>query len=178
MERLKRNPAGWGLVLGGAVIAASTLFTWFVVEGDGGEERIRAIEAVSGQTIMFLGVAALICGVLVMISLGKGKYVWATLGLLASAVVVGAAIWGVVDIDGLATRFADVEAFSTLITFSADASRGDAVGDAFEQGTISARPAIGMFVALAGGLLAMAGALLSYRYTPPVADRTIYKREG
>ena len=178
MERLKRNPAGWGLVLGGAVIAASTLFTWFVVEGDGGEERIRAIEAVSGQTIMFLGVAALICGVLVMISLGKGKYVWATLGILASAVAVGAAVWGIVDIDGLAARFADVEAFSTLITFSADASRGDAVGDAFEQGTISARPAIGMFVALAGGLLAMAGALLSYRYTPPVADRTIYEREG
>jgi hypothetical protein len=175
MERLKRNPAGWGLVLGGAVIAASTLFTWFVVEGDGGEERIRAIEAVSGQTIMFLGLAALICGVLVLISLGRGKYVWATLGLLASA---GAAIWGVVDVDGLATRFADVEAFSTLITFSADASRGDAVGDAFEQGTITARPALGMFIGLAGGLLAMAGALLSHRYTPPVADRTIYEREG
>ena len=90
------------------MIAASTLFAWFVVEGEGGDERIRAIEAVSGQTIMFLGVAALICGVLVMISLGGGKYVWATLGLLASAVAVGAAIWGIVDTDGLAARFADV----------------------------------------------------------------------
>ena len=49
MERLKRNPAGWGLALGGAVIAASTLFAWFVVEGQGGEERIRAIQAVSGR---------------------------------------------------------------------------------------------------------------------------------
>ena len=178
MERLKRNPAGWGLVLGGAVVAASTLFAWFVVEGGGGEERVRAIEAVSGQTIMFLGVAALICGVLVMISLGRGKYVWATLGLLASAVAVGAAIWGIVDTDGLAARFSDVEAFSTLVTVDEDASRGDAVADAFEQGTLSARPALGMFIGLAGGLLALAGALLSYRYTPPVADRTLYEREG
>lgn len=113
-----------------------------------------------------------------MISLGGGKYVWATLGLLTSAVAIGAAIWGIVDTDGLAARFADVEAFSTLVTFSADASRGDAVGDAFEQGAISARPALGMFVALAGGLLAIVGALLSYRYTPPVADRTIHEREG
>ncbi|HET6715193.1 MAG TPA: hypothetical protein VFI59_15985 [Actinomycetota bacterium] len=178
MERLKRNPAGWGLVLGGAVVSASTLLTWFVVEGGGGDERIRAIEAVSGQTILFLGVAALICGVLVMISLGGGKYVWATLGLLASGVALAAAIWGVVDTEGLAARFADVEAFSTLITFSADASRGDTVTQAFEDGSVSARPAIGMFVALAGGLLAIAGALLSYRYTPPVADRTTYEREG
>ena len=178
MERLQRNPAGWGLVLGGAVIAASTLFAWFVVEGGDAEERVRAIEAVSGQTIMFLGVAALICGVLVMISLGKGKYVWATLGLLASAVAVGAAIWGIVDTNGLAARFSDVEVFSTLVTFTDDASRGDAVGDAFEQGSLSARPAVGMFIGLAGGLLALAGALLSYRYTPPVADRTISEREG
>jgi hypothetical protein len=178
MERLKRNPAGWGLVLGGAVIAASTLFAWFVVEGGDGEERIRAIEAVSGQTILFLGVAASICGALVMISLGRGKYIWATLGLLASAVVVGATIWGIVDTDGLAARFSDVEAFSTLVTVDADASRGDAVGDAFEQGTLTARPALGMFIGLAGALLALAGALLSYRYTPPVADRTIYEREG
>lgn len=178
MERLKRNPAGWGLVLGGAVVSASTLFAWFVVEGGDGEERVRAIEAVSGQTILFLGVAASICGALVMISLGRGKYVWATLGLLASAVALGAAIWGVVDTDGLAARFSDVEAFSTLVTLSADGSRGDAVADAFEQGSLSARPALGMFIGLAGGLLAFAGALLSYRYTPPVADRTTYEREG
>lgn len=178
MERLKRNPAGWGLALGGVLAAASTLFAWFVVEGADGDERIRAIEAVSGQTVLFLGFVAAVLGALVMISLGRGKYVWATLGLIVSAVIVATAIWGIVDTDGLAARFADVEAFSTLVTFSADASRGDAVGDAFEQGTISARPAIGMFVALAGGLLALAGALMSYRYTPPVADRTIHEREG
>ena len=178
MDRLRRNPAGWGLLLGGTVIAASTLFAWFVVEGGDGEERVRAIEAVSGQTILFLGVAALLCGALVMISLGGGKYVWATLGLLASAVALGAAIWGIVDTDGLAARFSDVEAFSTLVTLDADASRGDAVADAFEQGTLSARPAVGTFIGLAGGLLAVAGALMSYRYTPPVADRTTYEREG
>jgi hypothetical protein len=125
---------------------------------------------------MFLGVAALICGVLVMISLGGGKYVWATLGLLASAAVIGAAIWGIVGTDGLAARFADLEAFSTLVTFSADASRGDAVGDAFEQGTISARPAPRHVRRAAGGL-AIVGAC-SPTGTPPVADRTIYEREA
>jgi hypothetical protein len=84
----------------------------------------------------------------------------------------------VVDTDALAARFSDVEAFSTLITLSADSSRGDAVADAFEQGALSARPALGMFIGLAGGLLALAGSLLSDRYTPPVADRTTYEREG
>lgn len=105
----------------------------------------------AGQTVLFLGFAAAVLGALVMISLGGGKYALATLGLIVSAVIVAAAIWGIVDTP--------------------------AVGDAFEQGTISARPAIGMFVALAGGLLALAGALMSYRYTPPVADRTVYERE-
>ena len=52
MERLKRNPAGWGLVLGGAVIAASALFAWFVVEGQGGEAPRDPGR--SRQTIAFL----------------------------------------------------------------------------------------------------------------------------
>jgi hypothetical protein len=170
MERLRRNPAGWGLVLGGAIIAGSTLFAWLVVEGAGAESRVRAIEAVTGQTILFLGVLALVLGVLVMLSLGGGKYVWATLGLLVSAAVVAAAIWGIVDADGLAARFADAEAFSTMVTFTPDSSRGDVVTEAFDQGTLSARAAIGLFIGLAGGVLALLGALLSYRFTPPVAD--------
>lgn len=170
MERLKRNPAGWGLILGGAIVSASTLFPWFVVDGGDGDTRIRAIASVTGQTILFLGVAAVICGVLVTISLGRGKYVWATLGLLASAAVVGAAIWGLVDIDGLAARFADAESFSRMVTFTPDAPTTEVVGDAFEAGTLSARIAIGLFVGLAGGALALVGAVLSYRFTPPVAD--------
>jgi hypothetical protein len=170
MERLKRNPAGWGLILGGAIVAASTLFPWLAVEGSDGDVRIRAIEGVTGQTLMFLGVAAVLCGVLVMISLGKGKYVWATLGLLASAVVIGAAVWGLVDVDGLAARFADADAFSRMVTFTPDSPKTEVVGDAFEAGTISARVAIGLFIGLAGGVLALLGALLSYRFTPPVAD--------
>jgi hypothetical protein len=170
MERLKRNPAGWGLVLGGAIVAASTLFAWLVVDGPEGESRIRAIDAVTGQTILFLGILALICGVLVMLSLGRGKYVWATFGLLISAVVVGAAIWGIVDADGLAARFADAESFSRMVTFTPDASKTEVVGDAFEVGTLSARVAFGLFIGLAGGALALLGSLMSYRYTPPVAD--------
>lgn len=170
MERLKRNPAGWGLILGGAIVVGSTLFPWLVVENADRDSRIRAIESVTGQTIMFLGVAALICGVLVMISLGKGKYVWATLGLLASAVVVGAAIWGIVDVDGLAARFADADSMSRMVTFTPDASKTQVVGDAFEAGTLTARVAIGLFIGLAGGALALLGALFSYRFTPPVAD--------
>jgi hypothetical protein len=44
------------------------------------------------------------------------------------------------------------------------------VSEAFEQGTLSARAAIGLFIGLAGGVLALLGALFSYRFTPPVAD--------
>jgi hypothetical protein len=170
MERLKSNPAAWGLILGGAIVVASTLFAWFEVESRSGDERIRAIEAVAGQTITFLGAAALVCGLLVMISLGKGKYVWATIGLFAAGAVVAATLWGLVDTDGLAARFADVEAFSTLVTFTPDSSRGDVVSQAFDEGTLSARAAIGLFIGLGGGVLAVLGALLSYRFTPPVAD--------
>jgi hypothetical protein len=146
------------------------LFTWLVVEAGGTESRVRAIEAVTGQTILFLGVLASLFGVLVTISMGRGKHVWATLGLLVSAVVIAAAIWGIVDADGLAARFADAEAFSTIVTFTPDSSRGDVVSEAFDQGTLSARAAIGLFIGLAGGVLALLGALFSYRFTPPVAD--------
>ena len=172
MERLKRNPATWGLILGGAIVVASTFFAWLAVESRGGE-RIPAIDTVAidtvaGQTILFLGIVAVLCGVLVTISLGKGKYVWATLGLLAAGVVAAAALWGLVDVDGLTARVADLEAFSTTITISPD-SPGDVVSQSFDEGTLSARPAIGLFIGLGGGVLAVLGALLSYRFTPPVA---------
>ena len=106
------------------------------------------------------------CGLLVTISLGKGKYVWATLGLLASGVVAATALWGVVDADGLAARFADVEEFSTTITISPDLP-GDVVSQSFDEGTLSARAAIGLFIGLGGGVLAVLGAFRSYRFTPP-----------
>jgi hypothetical protein len=150
MERLKRNPATLGLILGGVIVSASTFFTWLVVESSSGDERIRAINTVAGQTIFFLGLFAGLCGVFVMLSLGKGKYVWATLGLLAAGVALAAALWGLVDADGFAARFADVEAF--------------------DEGALSARAAIGLFIGLGGGVLAVLGALLSYRFTPPVAE--------
>ena len=145
MERLKRNPATLGLILGGAIVVASTFFAWLVVEGRGGDERVVAINTVEGQTILFLGLFASVCGLLVMISLGKGKYVWVTLGLLAAGAAAAAALWGLVDADGFAVWFADVEA-------------------------LSAREAIGLFIGLGGGVLAVLGALFSYRFTPTVAD--------
>ena len=150
MERLKRNPATLGLILGGVIVSASTFFTWLVVENSSGDERIRAINTVAGQTIFFLGLFAGLCGVFVMLSLGKGKYVVATLGLLAAGVALAAALWGLVDAEGFAARFADVEAF--------------------DEGTLSARAAIGLFIGLGGGVLAVLGALLSYWFTPPVAE--------
>ena len=178
MERLKRNPATWGLILGGAIVVASTFFAWLEVENRGGDavgDRLAdavdtvAIDTVAGQTILFAGAVAIMCGLLVTISLGKGKYVWATLGLLASGVVAAAALWGLVDADGLAARFADVEAYSTTITISPDLP-GDVVSQSFDEGTLSARAAIGLFIGLGGGVLAVLGALLSYRFTPPVAE--------
>jgi hypothetical protein len=169
MERLKRNPATWGLMIGGAIVVASTFFAWLVVEGGGREARIIAINMVAGQTILFLGIFAIVCGLLVLISLGKGRYVWATLGLLAAGVAVAAALWGLVDPDGLAARFADVEAISTTITISPDLP-GDDVSQLFDEGTLSARAAIGLFIGLCGGVLAVLGALFSYRFTPPIAE--------
>jgi hypothetical protein len=80
----------------------------------------------------------------------------ATLGLILGGAIVSAgvaaaaALWGLVDADGFAARFADVEAF--------------------DEGTLSARAAIGLFIGLGGGVLAVLGALLSYRFTLPVAE--------
>jgi hypothetical protein len=104
-----------------------------------------------------------------MIYPGKGKYVWATLGLLAAGVVAAAALWGLVDADGLAARFADVEVLTRTITNSPD-SPGDDVSRLFDEGTLSARAAIGLLIGLGGSVLAVLGALLSYRFTPPVAE--------
>ena len=176
MERLKRNPVTWGMILGGAIVVASTFFAWLEVENRGGDavgDRLAdaldtvAIDTVAGQTILFTGFVTIMCGLLVTISgSGKGRYVWATLGLLASGVVAATALWGLVDADGLAARFADVEEFSTTITISPDLP-GDVVSQSFDEGTLSARATIGLFIGLGGGVLAVLGAFLSYRFTPP-----------
>ena len=59
---------------------------------------------------------------------------------------------------------------NALRSFTPDSSRGDVVSEAFDRGALSARAAIGLFIGLAGGVLALLGALFSYRFTPPVAD--------
>ncbi len=171
MERLKRNPAAWGLILGGAVVLLSAFLVWLRVQdvASGSQLDVRAVKSTTGQTILFLGILAAICGGGVLGSGGRGKYAWATLGLIACIVVLGLAIYGLVDAAGLATRFATAQAWSELssssITYSADNVKA-----AFADGSLSASIAFGLLVGLVGSALGALGALLCYRYTPPGAD--------
>jgi len=69
MDRLKRNPGAWGLVLGAAAAAVAMLLTWIeVTNSAGASEQYSAIETVAGKSLLGLAILTVLSGVGVIAS--------------------------------------------------------------------------------------------------------------
>lgn len=169
MERLKRNPGAWGLLIGGAVIAVSTLMNWFQYTNAsaGTSADLRLIQSVSGGTVLLIGCLVALCGLGVTASGGGGRFLWGGLGLLMAAVVLAAAIWGLVAPESASSAVATTQALSKLALPGAIESASDAATKAFDEGTISVSVQFGLFVGLLGGLIGTLGGLFSFRKKRP-----------
>jgi hypothetical protein len=167
MDRLKRNPGGWGLALGGAIGMVSLLFAWLEVTNDaaGVSSRVHGFGTITGQTIGFLALLATICGLGLAASYGGGRIWWSLLGLVSAGLLLAAGIIAIVSPATLAERFATAELATKLQVGSgtANTSAADAIKAGFSSGALSARVAIGGIIGTVGGALGVLGALYGFR---------------
>ena len=172
MERLKRNPGAWGLAIGGVVIVVSTVMIWFdyTNTSTGTSTTLRALDAVTGQTILFIGCLVALCALGVAASSAGGRFLWGGLGLLMAGVVLVGAIWALVDPESFSSNMATTQAISKLALPGSIESASDAASKAFDDGTLTVAVRIGVWVALAGGLIGVAGGLLSFRKKRPAEE--------
>jgi hypothetical protein len=168
MDRIKRNPGGWGLALGGAIGLVSILFGWIEVTNAAANEttRVHAYGTVAGQTIGFCALLAVIAGLGVSASTGGGRIWWGLLGLLGAGVLLAAGLIGIFSPSTLAQRFATTELVSTMKLSDARDSAMDAIKTGFSSGTLTARVAIGAIIGTVGGVLGVLGAFYGFRKKP------------
>jgi hypothetical protein len=171
MDRLKRNPGAWGLVLGAAVAAVAMFMTWIeVTNSTGASEQYRAFETVTGKSLFGLAILTVLSGVGVIASQAGGRFVWAFLGLVGGGVLLAASIWAIADPAGFTTFAVESEAVTKLTSGSAVQQSGEAVKAAFADGSLTASAQLGAVVGLVGASLATLGALLSFRRPMGSAD--------
>jgi hypothetical protein len=171
MERLKRNPAVWGLMLGAAVMMVSTFLAWFKIEqpAKGTSATVRAFNVVSGQTIFLVALLVIIFAVFVLVSSGGGRKAWAAVELLLSLVLLVIGALGIFNTDFVAAQFATTQTMSTMAFTSTMQNANDAVKSGLDSGALTASFGFGLIVFIVGALIAVAGALYSFR-TPPARD--------
>jgi hypothetical protein len=172
MERLKRNPGAWLLMIGGVAIGLSTFLRWFEFTNvsTGSTTELRAFQSVTGQTLLLIGTLILICGFGVAASSAGGRFLWGGLGLLLGGVVLAGAIWGLVDPESFAANAATTQAISKLSLPGAIESASDTATKAFADGTLTVSVQIGLWFGLLSGLVATLGGLLSFRKKRPAEE--------
>jgi hypothetical protein len=165
MERLKKNPGGWGLALGGAIALISIFFAWVSVTNASAQATWKTgfFHVVTGQTVGFLGLLAMIAGLGLAASEGGGRILWGILGLFSAGVVLAASLVAIFSPSTLAAWVATTQTLSTLSLSQTTESANKAITAGFDSGTLTASVAFGAFIGLVGGLLGVAGAILGFR---------------
>ncbi len=168
MERIKRNPGGWGLALGGAIGIISILFSWIKVTNTVANvsASVPAYRAVSGQTLGFLALLAVMAGLGVSASSGGGRILWGLLGLLGAGTVLVAGLIAVFSPSTIAQLFATTQLVSTLSITGVQESASSAIKAGFASGDLTARVGFGAIVGIVGGALGVLGAFYGFRKKP------------
>lgn len=173
MERLKREPGGWGVALGGAIAMISILFAWVSVTNPSAHDatwKTGLIHTVTGQTIGLLGFLAIIAGLGVVASQGGGRIWWALLALLGTGTVLVAALIAIFSPETFAAWIATTQTISTLAITRSQRSINVIVTSNLDSGAITAAVAFGAFIGLVAGVLGVAGSILGFRKRRETGD--------
>jgi len=172
MERIRRNPGGYGLALGGTIGIVSILFSWVSVTNTvtNVTTSVPAHGTVSGQTLGLIGLLAVISGLGVAASAGGGRILWAILGLLSAGTILVTGLVAIFSPEKIAQLFATTELISKLRLTGVTDSASDSIKSGFVSGDLTARVAFGAIVGVAGGALGVLGALLGFGKKQPKPD--------
>ena len=171
MERIKRNPGGWGVALGGAIGLLSVFFAWLSVTDSvtNVTAKAPAFRAVSGQTLGFLALLVMMCGLGLMASTGVGRFLWGLLALLSAGIILAAGLITIFSPETTAQQFATTQLISTLKITGVQESASAAIKAGFDSGDLTAKFALGAIVGTIGGALGVLGAIYGFRKKPNAA---------
>ena len=158
-EGSTRAPVGAILaIVGGALLAIGSFLAWAEVSGEGTSVTAKGIDGSDGYITLAAGAVALLVGIAMT---RRTKRMLAVLVILAG--IVGGGI-GLYDALTAKDSVLDAAAEELAPTFGVSAEEVRAVLDqAIDAGQLSVSISVGLYVVIAGGLVALVGGILGLR---------------
>lgn len=145
-------------IVGGALLALGSFLTWAEVTGGGTSVTAKGVDGSDGYITLVAGLVAVVAGT--MMARGARR-VLAVLVILAG--IVGGGI-GLYDALTAKDSVLDAAAEELAPAFGASAERVRAALDqAIDAGQLSVSISIGLYVVIAGGVVALVGGILGLR---------------
>lgn len=158
-ETASRAPlAGILAIVGGALLAIGSFLAWAEVSGGGTSVTAKGVDGSDGYITLAAGIIAIVLGIV----LSRGtKRVLAVLVILAG--IVGGGI-GLYDALTAKDSVLDAAAEELAPSFGTTAEQVRTVLDqAIDAGQLSVSISIGLYVVIAGGVVALVGGILGLR---------------
>ena len=154
----RRPTAGILAIVGGALMAVGSFLAWAEVSGGGTSVTAKGVDGSDGYITLVAGLVAILLGI--VMSRGAKRAV-AVLVILAG--IVGGGI-GLYDALTAKDSVLDAAAEELAPSFGASAEEVRAVLDqAIDAGQLSVSISIGLYVVIAGGVVALVGGILGLR---------------
>jgi hypothetical protein len=151
-------------IAGGGLLAIGSFLAWAEVSGGGTSVAAKGIDGSDGYITLGAGVVALLVGILL---LRQAKRALAVLAIVAGLIGGGVAIY-----DALTAKDSVLDSAAEELAPTLGASPDQVrvlLDEAIDAGQLSISLAIGIYVVIAGGALALVGGILSVR--APDEDR-------
>jgi hypothetical protein len=156
---IARAPAGALLaILGGALLAVGSFLSWAEVSGGGTSVSAKGVDGSDGYITAIAGVVALVAGAAMM---KRSKRALAVLVLLAGLIGGGVGLY-----DALTAKDSVLDAAAEEIAPTLGASAEEVrvlLDDAIDAGELSISISIGLYIVIAGGVIALVGGVMSMR---------------
>ncbi|HEY8115146.1 MAG TPA: hypothetical protein VIH70_01890 [Actinomycetota bacterium] len=162
-ENVTRKPvAGILGIVGGALMAVGSFLAWAEVSGGGTSVTAKGVDGSDGYITLGAGLVAVVAGIVMTM---EARRVLAVLATLAGIVGGGLGLY-----DALTAKDsvldAAAEELAPAFGVSAQAVR-TALDQAIDAGQLSVSISIGLYIVIAGGVVALAGGILGLRSGEP-----------
>jgi hypothetical protein len=159
METTRKTPIGAVLAIaGGALLAIGSFLAWAEVSGGGTSVSAKGIDGTDGYLTLGAGAVALLAGIVL---LRERKRALAVLAIAAGLIGGGVAVY-----DALTAKDSVLDSAAEELAPTVGASAEQVrvlLDEAIEAGQLSISLAIGVYVVIAGGVLALVGGILALR---------------
>ena len=168
-ERRAAPTAAIVTIVGGVLLAVASFLPWAKVSGSGASVTAKGLDGSDGYITLAAGLIAVVAG---LVMLRATRRVLAVVAVLVGLVGGGIALY-----DALTAKDSVLDAAAEELApsfgVSADQVRA-ALDQAVDSGTLGVSIGVGLYIAIAGGLVAIAGGVLGLRETvaEPVAAPT------